>query len=233
MLGFYRAYLKPAPTCFDGRKNQAEAGIDCGGFCFSCEVLELEPLKTIGAVRVFSLTSGKAAFLAEISNSNESHQAQFAYRFSVYDRDDELIETIGGDGFIFALEKRFIYEVGDSQTTKEIVSVKLEIFEPRWEPIRDSLRAELSVAPVISTNVQESVIQVSGFIKNTSPIKVSNLEIIAVIFDKFGLELFASKTILKNMSGFEERTFVVNFPNDQFLKERINPELSRIFIHHD
>ena len=37
----YSFEFKPAPNCFDGKKNQEETGIDCGGSCISCEVKAL------------------------------------------------------------------------------------------------------------------------------------------------------------------------------------------------
>ncbi len=230
---FYRAYLKPEPTCFDGRKNQNEAGVDCGDVCSACEVLELAPLKNVGAVKIFGLNAGRTVFLAEISNPNKSYEAEFFYRFKIYGRGSELIETLTGSSFIFASKKRFLYEAGASTIAADIVRVEVEIFEPQWKMVESSAEAGLVVSPVISTDIEGTAIQVGGSVKNTSPIKVSNMEVIAIIFDKFGLELFASKTVLKNLSGFEERTFIVNFPADQFLKDRIDPMLSRVFIHHD
>ena len=34
-----------AASCFDGKKNQGEEGIDCGGPCPPCELKYAEPLK--------------------------------------------------------------------------------------------------------------------------------------------------------------------------------------------
>ena len=38
-------YFKPQPSCSDGKQNQNEQGVDCGGVCVQeCDIVKAQPL---------------------------------------------------------------------------------------------------------------------------------------------------------------------------------------------
>ncbi len=68
--GIYYAFLKPAPTCFDGIKNQDEEEIDCGGsICISCEIKTLKEVEVIW-VQAIPLNQNLYDLAAKIRNPN-------------------------------------------------------------------------------------------------------------------------------------------------------------------
>ena len=54
------AFVVRQPNCTDGRQNQGESGIDCGGPCTSCELRQLKPIE-IRSARVFTAEQAKHA----------------------------------------------------------------------------------------------------------------------------------------------------------------------------
>jgi hypothetical protein len=65
------ATLYKAPSCNDGKQNQKEQGIDCGGPCpYACEFSESPP--AVRFVRAISPQPGRTDVIAYLDNSNNN-----------------------------------------------------------------------------------------------------------------------------------------------------------------
>src|SRR3989344_9594601 len=77
-LLFYRA-----PTCFDGRQNKDETGVDCGGSCQLLCTADSLPLIIKGDPQVLKLTNNTYEVVALVENPNtnaEIYRAKYFIR---------------------------------------------------------------------------------------------------------------------------------------------------------
>ncbi len=89
------------PTCHDGKMNQDEVGVDCGGPCDLMCGFQIKPLKTLWT-RSFEISKGglwNAVAYVENPNS-EAYVPKAKYRFTLYDKNDKLIFEKEGETFI-------------------------------------------------------------------------------------------------------------------------------------
>lgn len=96
---------KPAPSCFDGRQNQDETGVDCGGACAAVCPAEIRPLKEVWTTVLESNTGvyDAASFVINPNRSYLARRATFAVR--VFDAADSLITTHEGEVFLNPAEQ--------------------------------------------------------------------------------------------------------------------------------
>lgn len=112
-IGAIFVYLKiAAPTCFDGKQNQKEQGIDCGGQCKrEClgvikepVILWVKPLKVVGGVYdVVAVAENRNLFLSAQS---------VKYQFKLYDERNILIASKEGETFINPGRKFAVFDHG-------------------------------------------------------------------------------------------------------------------------
>lgn len=229
LWGVYRAFLPGAPTCADGIRNRGEQGIDCGGPCAPCALARFEPLRA-GPAAVFGTSAGRAVLLAEVVNPNATAGAfPFTFTFSVFSSDDRLLETVGGSEVIYAAERRRLW-TGEIRTAyPRIARATLEVSSPRWRAVGETLRPDLKERGV-QTVREGNRLSVRGTVANQSSLPVPRVKVIAVLYDSFGGTLFASQTILDDVSALGERDFTVPFPEDEPLVERVDPARTKVFL---
>ena len=61
--------IAPTPTCFDGKQNQGELGVDCSGPCQKICLAEALPVRVLW-VRPFKVAEGVYSGVAYVSNPN-------------------------------------------------------------------------------------------------------------------------------------------------------------------
>ena len=90
------ATLYKAPSCTDGKLNQGETGIDCGGPCpYLCSVDEAAP--RVSFVRAVSPQSGRTDVIAYVFNPNSNAEVQAAkYKVELYDSSNQVIASKTG-----------------------------------------------------------------------------------------------------------------------------------------
>lgn len=229
LFGVYKSIFKTAPTCFDKKQNGGETAIDCGGPCESCEVLALEPIETIGAVKFFGLSSGKAVLAALVENPNTDYGASFFYTFKIYDEKGNLLEIRSGRENIFQAERKYIYDSGVESIFRNISKVESEISNPLWVASKNLSKPDLSVSDVLTAS-EAAQIKVSGLVKNIGPLDARQLQIIAFLSNNRGWEIFASKTFIDYLPSFSEKPFEIYFPTDSALKEKLDVEVTEVFV---
>jgi len=230
--GFARPVIVTPPSCTDGVQNQLEQGIDCGGPCsVTCDIAKLVPLSVTGTVSVFGLSSGKAVLLAQVSNANEGYKAtQFFYRFLVHDSTGKLIETVSGSDSISALERKYVFESGVSSVFQKIGKVTMEVYDVSWKKAYMALAPQVAVISGPTTTIGSDKITVSGSLKNQGSVEASDIAIIAVLYDAYGIEVFASQWVVSSLPASSAVSFTVIFPNDPQIKNQIDPGQTKLFI---
>lgn len=226
----YQAFFKSAGSCTDKIMNQGEEGIDCGGECTPCEITELAALRVTKEPTVLSSTSGNVV-LFEVLNPNRDYAAKQAnYTLTIYESGGRMIEEVSGEISVGALRRTLVLERGVKTFSKSIARIELRLGTPVWEKSFSALFPSLSVYSVPSSTVSGSAIRVTGSVKNDGSSDESGVEIIAIVRDKYGKELYASRTVLSEIPASSARDFTVAFPADESLARSIDPMNTSIVI---
>ncbi len=210
LFGIYWFWLKPAPSCFDAHQNQNETGIDCGGLCEPCEIKTLSLPETT-FVKVFP-ADDKTIAIAEIKNPNpEWGAAQLDYEFNLYDPDGNKMDDLSGKTFIYPGEIKKLVEPIDTPA-KNVGRVEITFSNPVWKSKTEFPKPETQLRELKTEEDRDSQrISVSGFIANKNPYVLSKIRTIALLYNKAGVPIAASKTENEKIDPFSEFSFKINF----------------------
>jgi len=228
----YIAFLQPAPTCFDGHRNQGETGIDCGGPCASCELARLKDITvSLNSVVAVPAVNNKTTLLGQIENPNPGFGAQsFSYQFQIFGPFGALLKTIDGQSFVYAGERKYLVEPAISINFQDVKQVKLKIATSTtvWQSNEQMPKPVLS-ATSFKTEIKGNNVSVNGYIKNQNPLTVAETKIISIIYSSNGVILNASFTTLSNLNGYEERYFDIEIPKGDWTGQ-MDINQTKIFI---
>ncbi len=210
----YLLWLKPAPTCFDNKKNQGEKGVDCGGPCISCEIKALSPLE---ASWIKHFPAGQQlAIVTEIKNPNLNYGADsFSYVIDVYNGGGDKIKSLIKNSFIYSGEIKYIIETAEIDP-KDAKEVKISLSDISWKLKEEFPKPEIQLRGIKTepTTPENIAVKVSGFLTNKNAFQLSKARIIGFLFNQNNFQISASKTELENIKAFEESSFKISFPNN-------------------
>ncbi|MEI6581232.1 MAG: hypothetical protein WCO07_03625 [bacterium] len=207
-FGFLIIYpiLNKAPTCFDGKQNGEETGIDCGGSCMLACTLQVDKLSIIWA-RTFEVVPGRYNAVAYLQNKNENTVInKINYRFRFADKDNIYIGKRDGETYIppsgnFAVFAPAI-DVGNS------IPVYTS-FEFTEEPVWINVSAEkvdqlkVSVSDIKLENEDTSP-ALSAIVTNNSLFRIPEVSVVAILYDALGNAVSASHTYLDVLKAEEK-----------------------------
>lgn len=210
----YLFWLKPAATCFDGRRNQGELDIDCGGPCPPCEIKTLIPPES-SWIKYFP-ANGQTVLAVEIRNPNLNWGADyFSYTFDIYGDDGVKIKSLTKNSFIYSGEIKYLFEPVEINF-KNIKDVGISFSDIRWKSAKEFPKPSLQVREIKteSTAQDGTRVIISGFITNNNAFGLSKARIIGFLFNQGGAQISVSKTEFENIKAFEEKPFKINFPKN-------------------
>jgi hypothetical protein len=233
--GIYSITLKSAPSCFDGRQNGDETGIDCGGPCISCDIKNLKPL-IVSPVIQFS-SDRLYSVSAEIQNLNTKFAVQsFDYEINFYDKPldvagKKLLQSIKRKSFIYAGEIKNIIEAGVKITTGIPASAEIKIDANNivWKDKKDFFPPLNVEIKDISAALEDNQVKVSGYVANENNFSISRVVINAFLIDKMGVKIGVSKTELQNIGPFMRENFEIPILITKTLQEQIDIKATQIF----
>ncbi len=204
-LTFYKA-----PTCFDGKLNGSERGVDCGGACSRLCSADFSAPKVLWthAVRV---VPGVYNALAYIQNPNQSVEARsIPYLFKFYDAQGLLIASRKGSAFIPAGQKLAVFEGGIQ--TGERVPVKTT-FEfnagPNWQPGK-----ALTVLKLLDINLDQGTRPKAEVrVRNESVSDTfSGVSAFIILYDANDNRVGFSKTVIDRITPGQELSLSFTWP---------------------
>lgn len=198
----------PEATCFDGKRNQGEERVDCGGPCKPCLENLSEP--TVLWTRFFKLAEGVYEGAALVENAhNFAGAKRLFYRFKLYDQNNILIAIREGETFINPKE-RFLILAPGLLSGEKVPARALVEFEPvKWAYTEYTPPNVVVVRRDFSLEPQPHL---SAVLRNSDIFGIKNLEISAVLFDKDGRAIAASQTLLDEISGESEKIVFFSWP---------------------
>lgn len=210
-------WQKPAPNCFDGKQNQNEQWVDCGGVCAKkCPVVAKENLIVRQTGFVESGIAGSYDIYAEVANPNSSVGSdRFSYKFSVKNAAGEIMAEPAGTGFILPADKKYIVET--NVAAKDIPAVvELSISDPQW--LETSGAYEKPELKVVSKNYSEitsgvGFSEATGLLKNESPFSFNSINLRIILKNEDEKITAINSTRMNTVQAGENRDFRVNWPS--------------------
>ncbi len=223
----------PSPTCFDNSQNQGEEGVDCGGPCISCEIKSLKPI-TIQNKFIIPLEN-EAGVVIELINPNTEWAAKsFDYTLIFKDQFGSVVQSITGNSFIYAGEFKDIILPRISASSTTVATVDITIQNPQWEQKEIFRKPEVEIQE-FGTSYEKGIV-VSTKINNKDTQSLINVDVAALVFNRSGVLIGASKTRIDSLPAFESKQVRIIFPkNLDLYQPTIAPAISfsRVLIQGD
>jgi hypothetical protein len=173
-----------AASCFDGKKNQGEEGVDCGGPCPPCELKYAEPLKIYPTKYLVYSNSIDIIGILENPNKNLALK-KIKYYFEIYDFDGVLKTTTTLKETNLEPEtKKYLLEINYPKPKFTLGEIKLKIIEPPKEDFVKKEKEEIPVSYYNEKLISENgkwKIQLSLFNKS---FQKQEVEIIGLVYNQ-------------------------------------------------
>jgi hypothetical protein len=213
VYGTYFAYktYKP-PTCFDGKENQDEIGVDCGGVCSLLCMSQIEPLGTVWT-RSFQVSDTLWSALAYVENPNPEGQTEEAqYVFKLYDKSNTLIAERAGSTFVTQDLTLPIFEGRIDTGGKTPYRTEFDwVRSTPWYKVDGVYTVVLEEQELLNIDTKP---ELKATLVNKDPYNLKNIEIVAIVYDKDKNAIAASKTFVDSLSprGKSNITFAWSRP---------------------
>lgn len=206
---YYANFYQP-PSCFDGRQNGSELGVDCGGDCVRiCAFSVQEP--TVKWSRSFRVTEGMYNAVGYVENTNrEAATLELRYKFTLFDEAGVITEVSGTtilppDGLYPIFEGRI--ETGRRIPTRTFLTLEpVEI----WQPATMG-REQFSVVERELTDADLRP-KLEATVRNNDLEEAEEVEVVATIFDAEGTALASSRTFLDRFTGRTDQQIFFTWP---------------------
>ena len=214
----YLVYLpfKPPETCLDGKKNQNETGIDCGGVCGACIVEPvLEDIQVTESAWVLAGKGNEYDVVGKISNPNNAYGASsVTYTFRVFDASGGVLAERSGTSFILPKEEKYLVETGLALSGKPS-RVDVVLKEVAWEKFAGY--KERSALDVYNKSFERasgtSFGVAKGLVVNNSPFDFTSIGIVVVLRDGNSHVVALQKTDMQTLRSGEQRDFTLLWPD--------------------
>lgn len=224
LLPYYLLNRIP-PSCTDGKKNQNEQGIDCGGACVLVCPGGAKDLSIIWT-KVFPVRPGVYDVVAYIENTNfDIGVPSLPYVARLYDTDGTVIAEQSGVTHIDPSE-RFAIFVGGMRTGDKI-AVKGGI------EITNMPRFETANKPTIVFSVKDKVLigsdrkpKLTALLQNDTPEVYRNVQVTTIIYDAKGEPIGVSSTVVDKIDKNSSEKIFFTWPTPfNFVSETTQCEL--------
>lgn len=190
------------PSCTDGKQNQKELGVDCGGPCVrQCTEL-VDPIRVIWT-KAFQSRPGVYYVIAMVENPNpDVGSKRVPYVLQLFDSGGEVIAERNGRIYMLPNE-RFPVFVGNI-VLDEKIPARVEIqFDRNVEWVKmNSEIPKLSVTDRLLSSA-ETRPRLTAKLLNEGPSVIQDITVMAVISDKRGVPVGGSSTFVDVISPGE------------------------------
>jgi len=202
---------RPAPTCEDGKLNQNEEEIDCGGPCVSCEIKKLKPIAASAQVIPLRGTTNVVVFF---SNPNIFYGAK-DFKYSLSFSGSGTTTSLDYRGFIYPAEQnRAVVQANLSLPAGlEVDTVQVSITDPDWRSVGEFSLPETQLREVaVGVLEKEKVATISAILVNGNPFSITRADVSIIFYDESEIVIGLTRTTLQDIEAFGERFFKVTAP---------------------
>lgn len=204
------AVFSTTSTCMDGKQNQNETGVDCGGACSRlCADVARAPV--IKWSRAFRSGPNLYTLAAYVENNNPGASAmRVPYAFRLFDDKNLLILEKNGVADLPPMQTVPVVETGVDVGNRTVARAFLEFSKvPVWN------RTDAAKLPSVRITAQElagDASRLSSTVVNEGNSDARNITLIAVLFDKNGTAQAASKSFIERIPRGGSQTVVFTWP---------------------
>ncbi len=214
-VGLIASLIVPEQTCTDGKKNQGESGIDCGGPCHPCEKEVVGKDLVVKESFVVYGGTGQYDVIANVYNPNALFGGEKVfYTMEIVGRDGAVLDTRRGETFILPNENKYLVEVGLKSATQP-TKVDVTIEKVEWVKFTNFASPHILVknqkVGLVETGTDYA--RAFGVVSNESPYDFHNVGISVIIFDERGVPIAANKTMQRTLDANTKREFMLNWPH--------------------
>lgn len=205
--------LNKPESCFDGKQNQNEVGVDCGGT--ACRALcssEVAPLITYWSRHFQGARAGFYDAVAFIENPNvNAGVKEVSYSFKLYNQDGLQIAERLGKAYINPNERFAIFEGGIETKEQRPVRADFMFTESlRWEKV-SGVRPQFFVEKrSIESDSPRPAIKAT--ISNKSLDEYRDVTVVGLLYDGRDNAFAVSKTEIKSLPGNASRDVTLILP---------------------
>ena len=225
----YPKVNKP-PTCSDNKQNGTETGVDCGGGCVKACLNQVDELSVIWS-RVFKIVPGRYNAVAYLVNHNKNTAvSKLSYRFRFADENNLYIGKRDGSTYIPPTGNFAVFEPAIDLGTSTPVYVTFEFTQvPEWIFVTQEKIDQIKLV-ISNTNLvnQESAPKLSATIKNNSLFTISDVNLIAILYDESHNAVSASRTYLDVLNSEETKDINFTWP-EAFTNKVVAKEIIPIY----
>lgn len=233
-VGVFFLFFYQKPSCVDGKLNQNETGIDCGGQCslYCLADLASQPL-VVSDVETLAYTTSSSDALGTVANKNPKAALKSAnYTFTLYDQAGKILAEQKGTFSLLPLESRILTALGLEVAQSAVVRTELTISNEEWIAFTDfteppNIRVVNQQFELLSGDA--SFAEVKGLVQNESPYDIRRLSLVVVFRDSKGTPLSINRTTMNTLGPGEERDFRLVWPQS-FAG---TPERTDVQVHFD
>ena len=216
-LVFYKA-----PTCFDGKQNGGERGVDCGGACTRLCPADFSSPRVLWSHSI-RVVPGVYNSMAYVENPNRTVEAKsLPYVFRLYDAEGILVAERKGSSYVPAGQKFAVFEGGIStgervptKTTFEFAGV------PDWRQGGALSSIKVTGVELDQTSSPKAEVKV----RNESLERgFSQVTAFIILYDADGNRVSFSKTLIDSIGANESQTLYFTWP-ESFPREIVRKEL--------
>ncbi|MDD2766139.1 MAG: hypothetical protein PHH40_00030 [Candidatus Moranbacteria bacterium] len=212
----YFAFIKAPETCFDGKKNQNEQGIDCSGVCsVACKEIVIGTALQIKEQSFMKSRENTYDILAKVFNPNgEIGAVSFSYTASLLDATGIVLASRTGTANTLPLENKYLL-VFNLETRGIPVAVSLEMNDIVWERFSGyQEKPAVNIYRKEYNEVSSSAVfsEATGLVSNESSYDFQSLIVQVILRDVFGKPLAVNSTEMNTMLSRENRDFRLVWP---------------------
>lgn len=199
------------PTCFDGKQNGAESGIDCGGGCaLVCNAETFEPI--VLWTRLFEIAPGLYNTIAYIENPNlDAEISSVKYTFRLFDEKNTLLYERNGK---VDIQPKAIIPIIENGLFTNKLRAKRVTFDFTSDFVFEK---KAPLEPVLIVKDEELTEggepRVEAILQNISIYPVRNIKTIVILYDNNDNAIGSSSTIVEEIVGGASAPIVFTWPN--------------------
>lgn len=201
------------PTCFDGKRNGDETGVDCGGGCLQYCRNELSDPK-VRWVRSFEIAPGVVHAVAYIEHSFATAAAKdVGYQFKLYDAKNSLITEYSGTTIIGPIGRSAIVATLIPTGNSDVAVTRFSFTAPvPWQKIDTSIaQSVIKTDRTVLENFSEGT-RLTAVIDNPNRITFNAMEVVALLYDERDNAVTTSKTVIERFPAGSTQTLYFTWP---------------------
>lgn len=205
----FNLFYKP-PTCFDGKKNGTETGVDCGGNCVRVCEAEALPL-TVKWEKLFTIREGVYSAVAYIENANRNIAFErFSYEFKFLNSRGEVIGTAAGESYS---EPHSSFPIFEGPVNLSEVPERVEFSFVGSPYLVNSVRNDVPIKVENATLMSsETRPRLNALLLNESIEPIRGVTAVALVLDGSGEAVAASRTVVPEISRESRERIVFTWP---------------------